>query len=211
MEPELRKRRPLIDLLVCVSTELEGALLRDLAPLLVTGIGSVNAAYSLTKFLSQQEVKRVIVCGIGGAYPQSGLTIGDVVCAERECYGDLGADSPEGFLDMKALGLPVENELRLQIFPMECRVPFVTVNTCTGTDARAFAMRARTGGAIENMEGAAIAHVAGLSGIPVGEIRGVSNIAGKRDRTAWKIKEAAEAAQRALLRWLATASGVADH
>jgi futalosine hydrolase len=85
------------------------------------------------------------------------------------------------------------------------------VNTCTGTDARAFAMRARTGGAIENMEGAAIAHVAGLSGIPVGEIRGVSNIAGKRDRTAWKIKEAAEAAQRALLRWLATASGVADH
>jgi futalosine hydrolase len=202
MEPELRQRRPLIDLLVCVSTELEGSLLRGQVPLLVTGIGSVNAAYSLTKFLSHQAVKRIVVCGIGGAYPQSRLGIGDVVCAERECYGDLGADSPEGFLDMKALGLPVENELPLQIFPVACRVPFVTVNTCTGTNERAFAMHARTGGAIENMEGAAIAHVAGLSGIPVGEVRGVSNIAGKRDRAAWKVKEAAEAAQRALLRWV---------
>jgi futalosine hydrolase len=192
----------LIDLLVCVSTELEGSLLRDHVPLLVTGIGSVNAAYSLTKFLSQQQVKRVIVCGIGGAYPQSGLAIGDVACAERECYGDLGADSPEGFLDMKGLGLPVQNELPLQIFPAECRVPFVTVNTCTGTDERAFAMHARTAGAVENMEGAAIAHVAGLFGIPVGEIRGVSNIAAKRDRAAWKIKDTAEAAQRALLRFV---------
>ena len=45
--------------------------------------------------------------GIGGAYPESGLKIGQVACAEVEIYGDLGADSPAGFLDMEALGMTV--------------------------------------------------------------------------------------------------------
>ena len=49
----------------------------------------------------------IVVCGVGGAYPSSGLRVGDVACAETECYGDLGAASPSGFLDMKALGFPI--------------------------------------------------------------------------------------------------------
>jgi futalosine hydrolase len=52
------------------------------------------------------------------------------------------------------------------------------------------------------MEGAAIAHVAALAGIPVGEIRGISNLVGNRDRGAWKVKQAAAAAQEALLEWI---------
>ena len=202
----------IVDLLVCVSTDLEGALLRDAVPLLVTGVGAVNAAYALTRFVTSNEVKQVIVCGIGGAYPESGLKIGDVACAASECYGDLGAGSPDGFLDMKALGFPLVksepplyNEIPLQIFPAARRLPFVTANSCTGTDAAAAVMHARTSGAIENMEGAAIAHVAALSGIRVGEIRGVSNMVGKRDRTSWRVKEAAEAAQVALLDWIRAA------
>jgi futalosine hydrolase len=78
----------------------------------------------------------------------------------------------------------------------------VTVSTCSGTDARSQAVQARTQGAVESMEGAAIAQVAAAYGIPVGEIRGISNMTGNRDFAAWKIKEAAEAAQRALLAWL---------
>ena len=49
------------------------------------------------------------------------------------------------------------------------------------------------------MEGAAIAHVAALYGIPMGEVRGISNRVGIRDRSAWRVKEAAAAAQEALL------------
>jgi futalosine hydrolase len=60
-------------------------------------------------------------------------------------------------------------------------------------------MEARTGGAVENMEGAAIAHVAALYGIPAGEVRGISNPVGNRDRAAWRVKDAANAAQQALL------------
>jgi futalosine hydrolase len=191
--------------LICVSTALEGALLRDHARAVVTGVGAVNAAYALTREIERDRPERIIVCGIGGANPASGLKIGDVVCAESECYGDLGASSPEGFLDMRALGFPViafeppiYNTLSMQIFPTELRVPFVTRNTCTGADV----ITGILGAAVENMEGAAVAHVAALAGIPVGEIRGVSNMVGPRDKSTWRVKEAATAAQEALLQWI---------
>jgi len=166
----------------------------------------VNAAYALTRFLDRDPVKAIVVCGIAGAYPGSGIEVGSAVCAESECYGDLGASSPGGFLDMQALGFPVVhglyNVLPMQIFPAARRARFVTMNTCTGTDGDARAIEARTGGAVESMEGAAIAHVAALAGIPVGEVRGISNLVGNRDRSVWRVQEAAVAAQEALLEWI---------
>ena len=109
---------------------------------------------------------------------------------------------------MKALGFPVVaspptyNDLPLQLFPAATRVKFVTVSTCTGTAAAARAIEARTGGGVENMEGAAIAHVALLHGIPAGEIRGISNIVTDRDPQSWRLKDAAAAAQEAALAWI---------
>ncbi len=203
-----------MNLIVCVATELEGSLLRGHVPLLVTGVGAVNAAYSLTRFLDKERAEAVVVCGIGGAYAGADLPVGSVAWAESECYGDLGANSAEGFLDMQALGFPliagdeiagddpVYNLLRMQIYGAARRVPFVTVNTCTGDNAAAIKMAARTGGGVESMEGAAIAHVARLFGIPAGEVRGISNPAGNRDRSAWRVKDAAVAAQEELLRAL---------
>lgn len=161
-----------VDLVVCVATELECALLRAHVPVLVTGVGAVNAAHALTRFLERKGARAVVSCGIAGAYPQAfsgGLELGGVVCAESECYGDLGANSAAGFLDMEALGFPViaapqpiYNVLPMQIFPAERHARFVTVNTCSGTDAEACQRETRTGGSVESMEGAAIAHVATL-------------------------------------------------
>jgi futalosine hydrolase len=195
-----------LNVVVCVATEMEGALLRPHVRVITTGVGAVNAAYALTRFLDHDEVKAIVVCGIGGAYPGSGIEVGSVACAESECYGDLGASSPGGFLDMEALGFSVipgvYNVLPMQIFPVAERARFVTMNTCTGTDDDARAIEARTRGAVESMEGAAIAHVAALAEIPVGEIRGISNLVGNRDRSAWRVKEAATAAQEVLLEWI---------
>jgi futalosine hydrolase len=207
--------RVAVDLVVCVATELEGSLLRPHVPVVCSGVGAVNAAYALTRFLERQPAQAAIVCGIAGAYPRAfsegGLAIGSVVCGESECYGDLGAQSVEGFLDMRALGFPliaapepIYNVLPMQIFPAPRRARFVTVNTCTGDEEGARLLEARTGGAVESMEGAAIAHIATLYGIPCGEIRGISNRAGNRDRSTWRVKEAAVAAQEALLLWMAT-------
>ena len=205
-----------VDLLLCVATDLEGALLRerlgDADPsvaIVRTGVGAVNAAHAVTLFLAQTGAKAIVVCGVGGAYPSSDLEVGDVACAETECYGDLGATSPSGFLDMKALGFPIVdaptplfNELPMQLFPVKRRARFVTVASCTGTDAAARTIEERTGGAVESMEGAAVAHVAHLHGVPVGEVRGISNIVTNRDKDAWRVKEAAVAAQEAVLTWI---------
>jgi len=54
------------------------------------------------------------------------------------------------------------------------------------------------------MEGAAVAHVAHLHGIRVGEVRGISNIVTNRDTKAWRVKDAAIAAQDAVIAWLDT-------
>jgi len=205
-----------VDLLLCVATEAEGALLRERfngadssISIVRTGVGAVNAAHAVTLFLSKTGAKAIVICGIGGAYPSSGLDVGQVVCAETECYGDLGASSPAGFLDMKALGFPtVEgpvpffNELPMQLFPAERRARFVTVSTCTGIEADARVLEERTGGAVETMEGAAVAHVAHLHGVPVGEVRGISNIVTNRDKASWQLREAAVAAQKAVLAWI---------
>lgn len=203
------------DLLICTATELEGALLRERlgadesVAIVRMGVGPVNAAHAVTLAVMQSRPKAIVVCGIGGAYPGSGLRIGDVACAGTECYGDLGATSPNGFLDMQSLGFPIVegppplyNVLPLQVFPSATRVRFVTMSSCTGTDAAARAIEARTGGAVENMEGAAVAHVAAMHGIAVGELRGISNMVTDRDTGGWRIKEAAAAAQEALLSWI---------
>jgi futalosine hydrolase len=205
-----------MSLLVCTATALEGRLLgerledRPDISIVVTGVGAVNAAHAATLAIVRARPEAVIVCGIGGAYAGSGLAIGDVACATSECYGDLGASSQSGFLDMRALGFPViagpppiYNDLAMQLFPHDRCVRFVTVNTCTGTAAAARAIEVRTGGAVENMEGAAVAHVARLHGVPAGEIRGISNLVTDRDTSQWRLREAALAAQEALLEWIA--------
>jgi futalosine hydrolase len=204
-----------VSILLCVATPLEGALLRerlagaDGVEIVETGVGVVNASHALTVAILRNRPARIICCGVGGAYPGAGLRIGDVVCAENEVYGDLGAQSPNGFLDMQALGFPVVaqtpplyNEMPMQVFPAGRRVRFVTVSTCTGSDAVAREIETRTNGAVENMEGAAIAHVAYLHNVPVGELRAISNIVSNRDRSTWRLREAAESAQHTLCDWL---------
>jgi futalosine hydrolase len=196
-----------VDLLICVATEFEGALLREQldgshpdVAIVRTGVGPVNAAHAVTLFLAQADARAIVICGVGGAYPSSGVRIGDVVCAASECYGDLGATSPSGFLDMKALGFPIVdgpppifNDLPMQIFPIERRVPFVTVSSCTGTDTIARELESRTGGAVESMEGAAFMYACLVSGVRFAQVRAVSNMVEKRNRGAWKLGEAIEA------------------
>ncbi|HJU44470.1 MAG TPA: futalosine hydrolase [Vicinamibacterales bacterium] len=204
-----------MSLLVCVATDLENVILRarlaDTHEVRIVrmGIGPVNAAHAVTVAILQDKPSAILICGVGGAYPGSGLRTGDVVSADVECYGDLGAASQQGFLDMKALGFPIVedpqlyNDLPMQLFPTDRRVKFVTVSTCTGTDSAARSIETRTRGAVENMEGAAVAHVAHLHRIPVGEVRGISNIVTDRDTTKWRLLEAAQAAQEAALAWIA--------
>ena len=199
------------DLVVCCATALEAAGIPDKVAgrsitILRTGIGPVNAAFSLTRLLDHWRPDAVLICGVGGAYPDAGLEPDDVVCASTEIYGDLGAQSPRGFLDMQALGFPVIddnpalfNQLPLDLFPLARRAPFATCTTCTGTNISAQRIRQRTGAAVESMEGAAFVHVARLMKVPIGEVRGISNIVGARRRQDWRLSQAAASAVAAVV------------
>jgi futalosine hydrolase len=206
---------PDVNLLICTATAFEASVFTERISsdasirVIQTGVGPVNAAHATTVAILEDRPDAIIVCGVGGAYPSAGLALGEVVCAADEIYGDLGAQSPAGFLDMKALGFavvrgsqPLFNELPMQIFPVQRRVRIVTVSTCTGTDVAAHELEVRTGGLVENMEGAAVAHVAHLHGVAVGEVRGISNIVTNRDVSTWRLRDASDAAQRAVIEWI---------
>ena len=80
--------------------------------------------------------------------------------------------------------------------------PFLTVSTCSGTDAQAKELLSRFPGICENMEGAAMAQVALIYGVPLLEVRGISNMVEERDLSRWDIRGAVGEAQRFLLSYL---------
>jgi futalosine hydrolase len=74
----------------------------------------------------------------------------------------------------------------------------LTVATVTGTaETVAEMLRRVPGAAVEAMEGYGVAVAAQDSGVPVLEMRAVSNLVGPRDKDTWQIKEALEVLERA--------------
>lgn len=191
------------------------------------GVGKVNTAVTLTSLLERADVELVLQFGCGGAYPKSGLTIGDLVLANEEIYGDEGSLSPDGFLDMKSLHLPtsmIDGHPFYNRYPLRSRLvdcarellvpwadawsiqlkcgPCVTVSTCSGLHESALSLSERTGGLCESMEGAAAAHICAQRGIPFLELRGISNLTLDRDFDSWDIPVAVDHAQAAVMHLL---------
>jgi futalosine hydrolase len=200
-----------------------GPLFGHSVALLHSGVGKAGAAAAVTSLVEMFHPSALIVFGCAGAYPGSSLAVGDLALATEEIYGDEGSMTPEGFKDLESLGLPLveKNGLRLfNRFPADPSLvkkarpfleqasaeagltlasgPFVTVSTCSGTDAIGREMEARTGGICENMEGAAAAQVCALHRVPFLEIRGISNLVENRDLRRWDLKKGAEIAQVAI-------------
>ena len=157
----------------------------------ICGVGKANAAHGAALLIEGFKPDFVYNIGVGGAYPSSGLNIGDVVIAEKEIYGDEGLLSKDGFHPMSEI-LDIQNEFSThipeQLKNHKNKGTFVTVSTCTGTLDKGREIGKRFNAVCENMEGAAIAQICGLSGIQVTEIRGISNII--EDRTAAPLNKA---------------------
>jgi len=165
---------------------------------LAGGVGPAAAATATaTAICAAGPFDQVISLGIGGGFPDVS-PIGAVVLADHIVAADLGADSPEGFLPIEALGLgsssiPCAPQLVAAArsrLPEAVVGPVVTVTTSTGTAARAAWLRWRQGAVAEAMEGFGVATAAARHGLPVLEMRAVSNLVGERDRAEWRIDEA---------------------
>ena len=189
--------------------------------ILNTGIGKVNAAHSATAIIEKYNIRELINMGVGGAYPFSGLETGDIAIAIKEIYGDAGVITRGGWKGIKETGIPLLQAGRKKYFnefPLDkylankslnitrnaSRITqvktgnFVTVSASTGTPNRAIELEKRFNAICENMEGAAIAHVCTMYGIPFLEIRGISNVVGMRDKRRWRLTLASENCQNAV-------------
>jgi futalosine hydrolase len=174
----------------------------DRVTVLAAGVGPALAAATTATALTTAALQGapyglVVSAGIAGGFlPHA--PVGSLVVADEITAADLGAETAEGFVPVTELGFgavthrPPAALVRAAVAATGARAGAVlTVSTVTGTAARATALRERHPTALaEAMEGFGVAEAAGAHGVPVLEIRAVSNPVGPRDRAAWRIGDA---------------------
>lgn len=196
-------------LVAATSLELDPLLAALPAPeaclTLLSGVGPVEATWSLTTLLSRRTKmpRGVINFGVAGAYPDSGLELLDLCLAEGEVLGDLGVihenhiqPLPPTFAPLREFvcdpALLAEGAGILASAGLPCRAGrFVTLAGGSGTRRRGEYLRDSHHAICENMEGAALARVCLGFGVPFLELRCVSNFVLDRAEQVWRAKEAA--------------------
>ncbi|MEG3627422.1 futalosine hydrolase [Streptomyces poriticola] len=170
--------------------------------LLAAGVGPARAAAATAAALTAAALDGapchlVVSAGIAGGFAPH-APVGSLVLADEITAADLGAETADGFLPVTALGFgtvshrPPAGLVRAAAAATGARTGTVlTGSTVTGTAARAAELRTRHPGALaEAMEGFGVAEAAAAHGVPVLELRAVSNPVGPRDRSAWRIDDA---------------------
>ncbi len=203
-----------LDLLLVYAAAVEGDGLDLPVPTLCTGVGKAPAAARLARALALRPARAVLVFGVCGAYPmghqpegQIALGIRDLCVVATDRFVDEGVEMSRGFRDLASLGLDTEDSFRADpglstAMAERLGVPVVsaaTVSTCSGTDTRSREYAARSGAAIETMEGAAIALVCRDAGVPWGSVRAVSNFTGDRSAAGFDLTGAAAQARSAVV------------
>ena len=153
----------------------------------------------------------VILAGIAGTYQPEKYPVGSVVCAAAvRCFG-IGAGSGDEHQSSESMGwvqgLPLDglppayDFLALSMAPKSTELTgdFLSVASASGNIAEANARVANFPDAAgEEMEGFAVALACRNFGRPLFMIRGISNVAGDRDKGHWRTNEALTAIKRKL-------------
>lgn len=213
--------------IILVPTDLErrrlisiGGVALNSATIKLCGFGPIAAGIATTKLLLSGGFKEVLLCGIGGSYHESGIEVGQAIRASNVMLDGVGVEHEGGIKSGLRLGfqpsLPDEIDLR---FPLgqpgdgEQRalfsgnsfavslpaVPMLTVCIASG-DLQQSADRSRIYRAsVEDMEGFAVAAACKSLNVPLTILRGISNVAGDRDKSRWRIDAAMEAVAKPIL------------
>ncbi|SEU11832.1 futalosine hydrolase [Paenibacillus sp. NFR01] len=205
-DPNSGPAAPRVLIVTAVEAERD-AVLRGLGgsgrfDVVAAGAGTAAAAAGTAAMLAAGRYGCVVSAGIGGGFPGR-APVGSLVVASELIAADLGAETPEGFRSAAELGFgrvlvpaapaaaaALAAALEAAGLPVSTG-PVLTVSTATGTAETAAALLARhPSAAAEAMEGHGVAVAAEARGLPVLELRAISNPVGPRDRAAWKIGEA---------------------
>jgi futalosine hydrolase len=171
----------------------------------VVGVGLVQAALGaarVARAMAGSKDPMGVLVGTCGAYPGSGLGIGDVV----EATGHLLADGAEALGRAALVGTmsePLPASMRLG-----AGTPGLVATTlaiCTD-DTLAERLARRTGAAVEHLEAYAVAAAFAEADVPLAVVLGVANAVGAKGRDEWRQnhRAAAGAALRAVRRALAS-------
>jgi futalosine hydrolase len=120
--------------------------------------------------------------------------LGDFGICDETAIVSLRSDTLE-ILDTFALNGPLLSEAASVLAGggMACRRgTFVTVSCVSGTSRRGDLLARQHQGLCENMEGAAAARVCREFGLPLLEMRCVSNLVEERDLRKWRLREACD-------------------
>jgi futalosine hydrolase len=168
---------------------------------LITGVGMLATAYSLTKHLQTNKYDLMLQVGIGGSFDRS-IELGHIVFITSEQYGDLGAEDHDDYLDVFEMGLLDKNtspytdatlltpKLTIHEKIALPQVSGLTVNTVSGNRQTIKRRSEKYKATIESLEGAAFHYICLQEQIPFAQVRAVSNYVIPRDKSQWKMKEA---------------------
>lgn len=158
--------------------------------MLVTGVGPVEAAASVSRALAQSPYELVISAGIAGAF-EGAAEIGEGVVVSEEIFEvDLETGTPLALPDGARVIDRAGSDLSLvdRLVELGFRsVRGVTVPRVTATDDTAARLSA-VGVGIESMEGFAVLRAAEIAGVPAIEVRGISNLVCDRARSGWNFE-----------------------
>ncbi|HEY7284777.1 MAG TPA: futalosine hydrolase [Vicinamibacterales bacterium] len=183
--------------------------------ILATGVGMVSASAWTSRALAGGHYDIAVNVGICGSF-DSAFGPGAVVNVVTDRISELGAEDGDGFLHFDALNLPDEglegpkpacvhakpfDNPALAALPA---VSAITVNTVHGREQSIADTVARFRPQTESMEGAGFMFACAINGLRFAQVRSVSNMVERRNRSAWRIPEALASLTPAVVRILET-------
>jgi len=181
--------------------------------LCLTGVGSTQATYAVTKAFASGPCDMAIQAGIAGSFSRT-LSPGDVLRVQAEWFADLGAEDQDTFLDLFDLGLQDKDAPPFRQGALVAPLPehavlsalpsgnAVTVNTVSGRARTIERLVSQYHPVLESMEGAAFHYVCLQENVKFAQLRSVSNYVEVRDKSRWDIPLAVERLNALMIRYL---------
>jgi futalosine hydrolase len=181
---------------------------------LISGVGMVATASWCSRVLAVERFDVALNLGVCGSFTTS-IPPGTVVHVVSDRLAELGAEDGDSFLTIHQMGLLRDDEFPftggrlvndsappIASLTSLRAVDGITVSTVHGNEVSIARVTGHFTPDVESMEGAAFMYSCLIHGVPFAQVRAVSNIVERRNRSAWKMNEAIAALCAASLRML---------
>jgi len=170
-------------IVAATKSEITSERISDL-PILITGLGMVNTAITLTQELNENNYDLVINMGVSGSFSDE-IKIGDVVEVIEDCFSEIGFEDGQIFSEFSVF----ENKTRYKVDGRTSlkKVKGITVNTVHGNEKSIHNIIERLHPDIESMEGAVLFKVCEEMKTSCIQIRSISNKIEKRKKENWNL------------------------